>query len=146
MIVDISPSYIFTLIYRFWISRQTLRLPKIAGMTNLAYEPWKNPRHVDVPVQICDDPDAFQYPKGLICAGEPCNYFKNSIHLLFWPLLLSSNYHFFLLAHDSCQGDSGGPLMNIREENGESKYEWVGKFVLKSVLFITCSYYEITNS
>ena len=44
---------------------------------------------------------------------------------------------FFLLAHDSCQGDSGGPLMNIREENGESKYEWVGKFALKYVLFIT---------
>jgi len=59
-----------------------------------------NPRHVDVPVQICDDPDAFKYPKGLICAGEP--------------------------SHDSCQGDSGGPLMNIRQENGESKYEWVG--------------------
>ena len=36
--------------------------------------------------------------------------------------------------------------MNIRQENGESKYEWVGKFVFKFVLFITCNYYEITNS
>ena len=58
------------------------------------------PRHVDVPVQTCDDPDAFNYPAGLICAGEP--------------------------SHDSCQGDSGGPLMNIRRENGQNTYEWVG--------------------
>ena len=36
--------------------------------------------------------------------------------------------------------------MNIRQENGESKYEWVGKFALKFVLFITCNYYKITNS
>ena len=36
--------------------------------------------------------------------------------------------------------------MNIREENGESKYEWVGKFALKFVLLIACNYYEITDS
>ena len=96
-----------------------------------------------MPVKICDDPDAFKYPKGLICAGEPCNYIKTSIHQYINFIKLS---FFFLLAHDSCQGDSGGPLMNIRQENGESKYEWVGEFVLKFVLFITCNYYEITNS
>ena len=28
------------LIYRFWTSRQALRLPKIAGRANLAEEPW----------------------------------------------------------------------------------------------------------
>ena len=87
-------------VHRFWISRQTLHLPKIDGMTNLAYEPWNNPRHVDVPVQICDDPDAFKYPKGLICAGEPCNYFKKTIFKnnsmnfikLCLSLLLKPNY------------------------------------------------------
>lgn len=61
----------------------------------------EKPLHVDVPVQVCDDPDPFVYPKGLICAGAP--------------------------NHDSCQGDSGGPLMNRRAENGGFTYEWVGK-------------------
>ena len=61
----------------------------------------KIPKHVDVPVKVCNDPDNFRYPKGLLCAGEP--------------------------QHDSCQGDSGGPLMNIINENGQSKYEWIGK-------------------
>ena len=30
------------------------------------------------------------------------------------------------LAKDSCQGDSGGPLMNLIQENGVNKYEWIG--------------------
>ena len=32
------------------------------------------PRHVDVPVTRCSDPDNFNYPKGLICAGEDCKW------------------------------------------------------------------------
>jgi hypothetical protein len=31
------------------------------------------PRHVDVPIAVCDDPDPFKYPKGLLCAGEDGN-------------------------------------------------------------------------
>ena len=30
------------------------------------------PRHVDVPIQQCSDPDNFKYPNGLVCAGEAC--------------------------------------------------------------------------
>ena len=34
--------------------------------------------------------------------------------------------YLFPLAKDSCQGDSGGPLMNLIQENGVNKYEWIG--------------------
>ena len=29
------------------------------------------PRHVDVPIRNCTDPDPYEYPKGLVCAGAP---------------------------------------------------------------------------
>ena len=96
--------------------------------------------------------------KSLSLFGPKYSFMKfaqnNHPTFLFGPICLFGTWEylyfwlpfFFSLAHDSCQGDSGGPLMNIRQENGESKYEWVGKFALKFVLFITCNYYKITNS
>ena len=42
---------------------------------------------------------------------------------------------FYFTGSDSCQGDSGGPLMNIRDENGQSVYEWVGKVFFRFSLY-----------
>ena len=75
------------------------------------------PRHVEVPFHLCEDPDKYTYPDGLVCAGKS--------------------------GKDSCQGDSGGPLMKAQQRTDGIRYEWIGDEIYLPLFFQFCNSIEL---